>query len=306
MASCPYCGGPPAGAAYPYATRWRGRRFTYHGCGGCGAGFIDPLPSAADLDSLFDRAAFHDLFYRDPAPSEDQLASLAWMQAFVPAGATLLDFGCANGAFMKAAASLGFAVRGVEQNPSSIAFAREQSGLDVCSLDQLLAGEARFDIVHVADVLSHLPRPAELLRALERLLAPGGVLVVEGPLERQRNLVYLALASGKAMKRALGRQRDGEHAPLHLTFSSWKSQDRFFALMGYERIALDLHEDGWPFPTEAPAGSGAGAKARALIARAAVALSKTRAGRSLGAYNRFRAVLKPRTDPRPAHSVSAR
>jgi SAM-dependent methyltransferase len=293
-AHCPYCGGAPGGAAFPFATRWNGRRFTYHGCRGCGASFIDPLPSAAELDAMFDRSAFHELYYARPEPSAEQLRSLDWMRPHLRPGGRMLDFGCANGAFMTAARELGFAVEGVEQNPTSIAFAREQSGLPVASLEALLADGRRFDAIHIADVLSHLPRPGELLRSLERLLAPGGLMVIEGPLEKQRNLVYLALAGGKRLKRALGRDRDAEHPPLHLTFSSWRSQDRFFRdVMGYRRIALDLHEDGWPFPTRSPAGAGAGTRAKALIGRAAVALSRSPLARPLGAFNRFRAIYAP-------------
>jgi hypothetical protein len=61
--------------------------------------------------------------------------------------------------------------------------------------------------------------------------------------------------------------------------------------MGYRRIALDLHEDGWPFLPAAGAGKGAGIKP--LIGRAAVALSRGPVGRRLGAFNRFRAILRP-------------
>jgi SAM-dependent methyltransferase len=291
-ASCPYCGGAPGAAAFPYATRWRGRRFAYHDCTGCGATFIDPMPSAADLDALFDPSAYHRLYYAAPEPSAEQRASLAWMRPYLKPGGQMLDFGCANGAFMTAAVAAGFEVSGVEQNPRSIAFAREQTGLEVTSLDELLAGDRLFDAIHIADVLSHLPRPAELLRALERLLAPGGLFVIEGPLEKQRNLVYLSLVAGQWLRRRLGRDQAAEHPPLHLTFSSWKSQDRFFSeRMRYRRIALDLHEDGWPFLT--PAGAGKGAGIKPLIGRAAVALSRSPFGRRLGAFNRFRAILRP-------------
>jgi SAM-dependent methyltransferase len=292
-ASCPYCGGAPGAAAYPYATRWGGRRFTYHDCTGCGATFIHPLPSAAELDALFDRAAYHDLYYAAKGPSAGQTASLAWMQPYLKPGGRMLDFGCGNGAFMKLAAGAGFDVAGVEQNATAIAFAAERSGLPVTSLEALLAGDDLFDAIHLADVLSHLPRPGGLLRSLERLLAPGGLLVVEGPLEKQRNLVYLTLVAGKRLRRTLARDGEAEHPPLHLTFSSWRSQSHFFAGMGYRCVAVDLHEDAWPFATRPAAGAGKGAWIKALIGRGAIALSHSPGARRIGAFNRFRAILRP-------------
>jgi SAM-dependent methyltransferase len=244
---------------------------------------------------LFEPSAYHALFYADPAPSPNQRESLAWMRPHLPDAARLLDFGCANGAFMTLAAGGGYRVKGIEQNPTAIAFAREHSGLDVASLEAMLEGDARFDAIHIADVLSHLPNPAELLRSLETLLAPGGLFVIEGPLEKQHNLVFLSLLAGKRAKRLLGRDREGDHPPVHLTFSSWKSQEYFFRqVMHYAPVALDLHEDGWPFL--AP-GTGRGVGAKQLIGSAALALSKSPLARPLGAFNRFRVVLRPELYP---------
>lgn len=294
IATCPYCGGASGGAAYPYATHWGGRRFTYHECTGCRATFIHPLPTAGDLNSLFDRSAYHELHYAKPEPKREQLESLEWMRPHLKPCGRLLDFGCGNGAFMRAAQSAGYEVEGVEQNETSIAFAHEMSGLPVSALEDLIAAGRQFDAIHIADVLSHVPHPAELLHSLHRLLAPGGVLVIEGPLEKQPNLVYLTLAGGKRVLRAIGRGAEGTHPPLHLTFTSWKSQDRFFRQqMHYDCVALDLHEDAWPFPAKAEPGASRGTRAKALIGRAALALSRTPVARPLGAFNRFRAIYAP-------------
>jgi SAM-dependent methyltransferase len=210
------------------------------------------------------------------------------MRPLVPAGARLLDVGCGNGAFLKAAAEAGYQVAGIEQNAGSIALAAERSGERVTDLGTALAAAERYDIVHLADLLSHLPQPAEVLRALEGLLAPGGLFLIEGPLEKQRNPVYLALLAASRLRR-----RRGRHAPLHLSFIDWRSQRALFERrLGYRLVASDLYETGWPFSTSA-AGGGLGARGKAAIARFAIVLSRSPLGRPLGAFNRFRALLEP-------------
>ena len=106
--ACPLCGGGSAGSAFPGATRWSGRLFAYHHCAGCGATFVDPLPSADELDALFDAEAYHALHYPSGEPSPAQRTSLAWMSPHVRAGGALLDVGCGSGGFLRAPAEAGY------------------------------------------------------------------------------------------------------------------------------------------------------------------------------------------------------
>ncbi|MGQ0553123.1 MAG: class I SAM-dependent methyltransferase [Planctomycetota bacterium] len=98
-------------------------------------------------------------------------------------GATLLDVGCGYGHVLQYFHEQGLRGQGVDAAPAAVEHARAQ-GLDVQLVlpGRLEAVRARFDIVLLLDVLQHLPDPVDTLTEIhERLLQPGGLLVLEVP-----------------------------------------------------------------------------------------------------------------------------
>jgi SAM-dependent methyltransferase len=95
----------------------------------------------------------------------------------------LLDVGCGHGLLLDEARRLGWEVEGVEVSESAAAYAREALGLDVheIPIEDLQAGDRRFDAVVLADVLEHLSDPVAALGRCRRLLNPGGVVCVVTP-----------------------------------------------------------------------------------------------------------------------------
>lgn len=287
------CGGAPGKAAFPYSTTWNGKQFSYFDCTVCGSAFVDPLPQSSDFDALYHRSAYHDVHYDVAEARPDYGDELAFLRGHVEPGARLLDFGCGNGAFMIAAHEAGYPAHGIEQGESSIDLANRNSGRPVWSLAEALGQGSRFDVIHIGDVLEHLPRPADTLRQLHELLEPGGHLFVEGPLEKQASLVRFAATTQKRVRRALGVDSAGTHEPFHLTMTSWASQMDFFErVMGYDCVAAETFETGWPYARNGRAAS-AGARLKDLIARAAIGASRGKAGQKLRLANRFRALCKP-------------
>jgi SAM-dependent methyltransferase len=292
--SCILCGGEASGPAFPYATRWRGKLFVFLECTTCRSSFVDPLPSQAELDLLFSRSAYHDVYYQSCEPRPNHLDCLAFMSKHLPQGGTLLDFGCATGAFMKAAAGQGYRCAGIERDPDVIAAARANTGLEVTTLEQALAAGARLDAIHIGDVIGHLPEPAATMRDLKALLAPGGRIVIEGPLEKQPSLVYFSAAGLKWLRLKSGRSVEGDTPPFHLSLMRWSGMTHFIErVLGWRCEAVDLVEDGWPYPADLPPQPTAGDRIRHLIAKAAIAAARNPAGRRLRLGNRFRAIIQP-------------
>jgi SAM-dependent methyltransferase len=200
--------------------------------------------------------------------------------------ARLLDIGCGAGQFLLDARERGFHVEGHELIPDSAAVVARATGARVHSgvLSGLAGG---YDVVHMADVLEHSPRPGEMLSAAVSLLAPHGVIALRGPLENQVNLFQRAMRARRRFREFLGAATPVEMPPYHVnlfTLAGWR------ALMGcvgltptYERV----YEVHWPAPERfAPSAIW-------MVKAASLALSSTAVGRRLWFGNRVVTLLGP-------------
>jgi SAM-dependent methyltransferase len=145
---------------------------------------VAPALLAAHLDPDDDAAS------RRPATIE---ATVAWLAAQLPAGGRILDLGCGPGLYASRLAARGFEVTGVDQAPTSLAYARQQAaeqqlpvryleGDYVVDLDTELEQAGPFDAVLLIYFdLGVLPPAAvrTVLRRIRRWLADDGVLVFD-------------------------------------------------------------------------------------------------------------------------------
>lgn len=105
------------------------------------------------------------------------------LERHVPARGRLLDIGTAAGSFLHAAQRHGWHVQGCEPNRWLCEWARTHYGLQVSPgtvFDQQYP-DGSFDAVTLWDVLEHTPDPARVVRECHRILAPGGLLVINYP-----------------------------------------------------------------------------------------------------------------------------
>jgi 2-polyprenyl-3-methyl-5-hydroxy-6-metoxy-1,4-benzoquinol methylase len=97
-------------------------------------------------------------------------------------GCALLEVGCAEGWFLEEAAHRGMRVRAVEPSGQHAAISRRKGfEVDVGFFPDEPHDSGLFDIIVFNDVFEHLPSPADAIRACERLLLPGGLLVINLP-----------------------------------------------------------------------------------------------------------------------------
>lgn len=94
----------------------------------------------------------------------------------------ILDVGCGAGDALDQCADLGWETWGVEPSQAAARVA-ERNGhrLWIGSLEECDVPDASVDVVRMIHVLEHVPSPTRTLRAIERVLRPGGRLIVEVP-----------------------------------------------------------------------------------------------------------------------------
>lgn len=115
---------------------------------------------------------------------------LRWLEAKLPPGATVLDYGCGSGVLAIAAKKLGAArVVGVDIDPAAVRSARDNAranGVEVEAVEPDRAPAERFDVV-IANILSN---PLKVLAPLlAGFTAPRGSIVLAGILDTQADAV---------------------------------------------------------------------------------------------------------------------
>ncbi|GAB3096675.1 50S ribosomal protein L11 methyltransferase [Bordetella muralis] len=133
---------------------------------------------------------------------------LAWLEAELPAGATVLDYGCGSGILAIAARKLGAGpTDAVDIDPQAVQATADNARVNQVQLQALLPDgltDGTYQVV-VANILSN---PLKVLAPmLAGRVAPGGKLVLSGVLERQAEEVAAAYAPWLAM--SVWQSRDG-------------------------------------------------------------------------------------------------
>jgi SAM-dependent methyltransferase len=108
-----------------------------------------------------------------------------FIRSLKPKGGSLLDIGCGSGDFLSAMQEAGdWQGIGIEPDPEAARYAGEVRGLQVLQgeiLDLELSGKW-YDVITLWHVIEHVPDPTAVLKKLQGLLKPGGVLVISLPL----------------------------------------------------------------------------------------------------------------------------
>ena len=109
-----------------------------------------------------------------------------------------------------------------------------QSGLEIVEdfLDKKTAKEiGKFDVVHMSEVLEHIPDPAEMMRLAHDLLNPGGLLCIVVP--NDYSPFQLALRSG------CGYRPWWLAPPHHINYFDFQSLERLFERSNFQVLVRE-------------------------------------------------------------------
>ncbi len=179
--SCPVCSGVLT-PFHQFLFAQLPFRFKLRRCGVCGLAVNTPRLRPEESAQLYGG----DYYVFDAETDHDYEASarrdLARIRPWVPAGARLLEIGCARGHLLALARDAGYEVRGVEISPEASNEARSR-GLPVMTgtIETIGRCDLRFDAVVALDVIEHVHDPLEFLSCARKQMAFGSKLILETP-----------------------------------------------------------------------------------------------------------------------------
>ena len=256
---------------------WQGARFPAARCRTCGMLFLRVQPAGSTLARMYSAEYFEQDFRcgRSDARSTDELAFRAENDGLLVrfeswrGEARLLEVGCASGLLLKRARERGWQTVGVELSAHAVAHARAL-GLDVRlgTLNDAALPDASFDVAYMGDVLEHVPDCRATLAEVARVLAPGGHVVVRGPITTHS----LARRLGLALYGIAGRSIVLREPPYHLWEFRPGSLARLARVVGFEVVAIEQSK----IPPGRPHGRKSAAQAFAMYALDTVSAPLTR------------------------------
>lgn len=180
--ACPFCTKPMLHPVCP--PFWHGGQpFKCQACGGgiYAGGRDEELSYWTEGDANV-------TVYRDPAVAAAFIRKFERYRSVLPAlparGGTLLEVGCGAGLFLTWAAAEGWTVSGIDISPQAIALSQEacpKANLFCGAIEEVSYPPQSVDCAVLWDVIEHVQSPDTLLKAIARVLAPGGLVLLETP-----------------------------------------------------------------------------------------------------------------------------
>ena len=187
-----------------------------------------------------------DLFTLHKARKSAMEVIVARLNELFPQRGHLLDVGAGMGILMQTAADEGWEVEGIEPAARAAEWARKstQKTIHKGLLEDVSLPDHHYDVVTVLDTLRHVPEPQRFLAALQRLVRPGGILLIRESYHQVCQYLYVLRGQFPSARRT-GQRRALDAA------QGFSPKSLLYALRS-------LGLEGWiePSPIFADTGSG--------------------------------------------------
>jgi SAM-dependent methyltransferase len=189
--ACCVCGAEdcvPAGIGEDFEYRTSPDTFIAMRCRECGLVYLDPRPAATELPRIyppnyhaFDFSPERFGFVYRVRRSLEARRALQWCRGLGDT-ARILDVGCGDGFHLRLLRDFGrpgWKLEGIDASDRAVDAAR-RAGLVVHhgTIEQLALPAATYDLILLIATIEHVDDPAGVLRAVRRLLKPGGRVVI--------------------------------------------------------------------------------------------------------------------------------
>lgn len=280
--ACPYCRDNKYGSYFLPSTLYNNKLFKYVKCKGCGVVYVNPLPDDTDYDKMYptgyqsglDKTILTDLYKKLPGLRFSYGYQFDLINKVVGKKAEILDYGCGNANFIVNAMQAGFICDGAEFNPDHVNILKQNfSQASFFTINEILAtNDKKYDVIRLSNVLEHLDNPNLVMVNLISKLKTKGILLIEGPVECNRNLAFFTRKVYFKLMNLIRGEYQASHAPTHITFTNANNQLEFFNKLKLDCVEYKITEAEWPYP-DSFSTPGLGAKVKYCIARISIFLS---------------------------------
>lgn len=158
---------------------------------------------------------------RDFAPTQ------ALLERLHPERGRVVEVGSGLGYLMASLKARGWEVSGIDPARAFPAYTERVHGIETrpATLEQAALPDASVDVVILLHVIEHVPDPVGLLREINRVLRPGGHVVVETP--RYDTLMF----------RLLGHRERSLRCGGHVYFFTFDTLRKAYEKAGFEEVA---------------------------------------------------------------------
>lgn len=211
-------------------------------CRHCGFKHLVPIPSPEELEQVY-RHEYYSVEkplylerYREDLPWWNQVYDERYdlfEDLLAGGGRRILDVGSGPGYFLLRGKERGWQTLGIEPSEQSAAYSREM-GLEI--VEEFLGPQTApqlgaFDVVHLSQVLEHIPDPKGLLDVVRDLLRPDGLVYVVVP--NDYNPFQIALRD------TCGFEPWWVAPPHHINFFDFDSLTDLMTRSGFEVVRRD-------------------------------------------------------------------
>ncbi len=170
--------------------------FTLYKCTGCSLVFVHPQPTQQDLaqNVYSSNVGYQANKIKDISKVKvtkafskvldfiDSVQASSARSGLNATSALVCDIGASNGEFLFAARKRGYKTCGVELNASTAAVANSHNlNVFVGTLVDAQIKEGSCDMVHMGDVIEHVPSPRDLLLQVRTIVHPQGYVIISTP-----------------------------------------------------------------------------------------------------------------------------